>query len=178
MKSMNGMMKLWVVMFLAFLFCGCGQSSNKSETDGKETRDSIVKDVDNKNTKIKLFGVETEPDEYSVVKNLAAADILKVDTVEVENGKFQGAIVEFQGVKFGMNRGFCFITSRHDIKAVNSLIEGISKYYGKPEVDDAGEPEYSYYHWNYLRQDTTAPYIRIRPLHSADGGLTMTWDLQ
>lgn len=170
------MMRLWVVVLLAFLFCGCGRTSKKSETGSKETRDRIVEDAENKSTRIKLFGVETEPDEYSVVRTLAAAGILKVDTVEVEDGKFQAAIVEFQGVKFGMNRGFYFITSRHDLKSVNSLIDGISKYYGKPEVDGDDSPEYNYYHWNLYRRDPAAPYIRIRPLHSEEGGLTMTWD--
>ena len=77
-----------------------------------------------------------------------------------------------------MNRGFTFITSRHDKDAINLLVSKVSEFYGEPEIDDAQEdPEYRYYHWNLFKKDPDAPYIRIRPVHSEEGGLTMMWDL-
>lgn len=144
--------------------------------------ESVVLDFINNDDKIKLFGVETKKDEGAVVNDLAAAGILKIDSLGFENNQFKYAIVEFAGVKFGMNRGFIFITSRHTSDAINALVQGISKYYGKPEIDgNDSDPEYNYYHWNYLHQNLDAPYIRIRPVHppvhSDEGGLTMMWEL-
>ena len=92
----------------------------------------------------------------------------------MDNGMFQFAIVEFANIKFGMNKGYIFITSRHDKDAVNLLVSKISEFYGDPEIDDETEdPEYRYYHWNLHNNEPDAPYIRIRPVHSDEGGLTM-----
>ena len=63
---------------------------------------------------VTLFGIRTKPREGDAVRDLAAAGILKIENIREENGVFKGAVVEFGGVKFGMNRGFIFITSRHD----------------------------------------------------------------
>lgn len=126
---------------------------------------------------VTLFGVRTKPREGDVVRDLAAAGILKIENIREENGVFKGAVVEFGGVKFGMNSGFLFITSRHDKKAIKGLIKAISKYYGEPEIDGDEESQYNYYHWNLYKQDTDAPYIRIRPLRSEEGGMTMLWVL-
>lgn len=128
--------------------------------------------------KVCIFRVDAERDECSVVKKLEKAGILKIDTISTDNGKFQSAIVEFANVKFGMNKGFIFITSRHDRNAINQLISKISEFYGEPEIDDELEdPEYRYDHWNLYKNGSDVPYIRIRPVHSEEGGLTMMWDL-
>lgn len=77
-----------------------------------------------------------------------------------------------------MNKGFIFITSRHDRNAIHQLVSKISEFYGEPEIDDELEdPEYQYYHWNRHNNDSDTPYIRIRPVHSEEGGLTMMWAL-
>lgn len=77
-----------------------------------------------------------------------------------------------------MNKGFIFITSRDDRNAINQLVSKISEFYGEPEIEDELEdPEYRYYHWNLYKNGPDAPYIRIRPVHSEEGGLTMMWDL-
>lgn len=123
---------------------------------------------------ITIFGVKTTSQELEAAKDLAKAGILNIDTIHEEDGKFTGTVVEFAGVKFGMNRGFIFITSRHDKAAVKSLVKTISKYYGEPEIEgDESEPEYCYYIWD----SPNAPYIRIHPLHSEEGGLTMQWGI-
>lgn len=127
---------------------------------------------------INIFGIETQRDEYSVSKNLEKAEVIKIDTISLKNGKFQSAIVEFAGIKFGMNNGFIFITSQQDKKAISSLINEISKYYGEPDIDgDITEPEWCSYHWNLYDNSSGSTYIRIRPLRSEEGGLTMTWQL-
>lgn len=147
-------------------------SADSAATQGKPTLvpEKAVRDVT-------LFGVRTKPREGDAVRDLAAAGILKIENIREENGVFKGAVVEFGGVKFGMNRGFIFITSQHDKKAIKGLIKAISKYYGEPDIDGEEEPQYNYYHWNLYKEDPDAPYIRIRPLHSEDGGLTMLWEL-
>ena len=121
------------------------------------------------------FWCQTTSQELEAAKDLAKAGILNIDTIHEKDGKFTGAVVEFAGVKFGMNRGFIFITSRHDKAAVKSLVKTISKYYGEPDEiqGDESEPEYCYYIWD----SPNAPYIRIRPLHSEEGGLTMQWGI-
>ncbi len=125
---------------------------------------------------VTLFGVRTKSSEGDAVRDLAAAGILKVEELREENGEFNGAVVEFGDVKFGLSSGFTFITSRHDKKAIKGLIKMISKYYGEPEIDGDEEPQYNYYHWNLYKQDPDAPSICIRPLHSEDDGLIMLWE--
>lgn len=169
---------LAIMMSFASLMCSCGQVSDKNDRSVDKMIDSVISDsVSNNDPRIKLFGIETEKEEVGVIRNLAAASILKIDSISLENNKFKFAIIEFAGVTFGLNSGFSFITSKHDTATINALVQYISKYYGEPEIDDNGDPEYNYYHWNYLRQNPDAPYIRIRPTHSEEGGLTMLWEL-
>lgn len=152
--------------------------ANTSEKCAKNTVSNNSKTSRTDSVKVCIFGVEAERDEYSVAKKLEKAGILKIDTISTDNGKFQSAIVEFANVKFGMNKGFIFITSRDDRNAINQLVSKISEFYGEPEIEDELEdPEYRYYHWNLYKNGPDAPYIRIRPVHSEEGGLTMMWDL-
>lgn len=128
-----------------------------------------------------IFATKVHVDERLAIKELEEAGLLKCDTIEERNGQFAGAIVEFASVKFGLNKGFLFLTSRQDKQAIDSLVNRISKYYGEPFIDDGdvlGELERCYYHWNLHETDADKPYIRIRPLHSDDGGLVMTWILK
>lgn len=155
------------------MMSSCGNTSDKCvkpivSNNSENSRTEYVKAY--------IFGVETEWDEYSVAKNLEIAGIIKIDTISMDNGKFQSAIVEFANIKFGMNKGFILVTSRHDKEAINLLVSKISEFYGEPEIDDELEdPEYGYYHWNLYNNEPDAPYIRIRPVHSDEGGLTMMW---
>lgn len=152
--------------------------TNTSEKCAKTTVSNNSKTSRTDSVKVCIFGVEAERDEYSVAKKLEKAGILKIDTISTDNGKVQSAIVEFANVKFGMNKGFIFITSRDDRNAINQLVSKISEFYGEPEIEDELEdPEYRYYHWNLYKNGPDAPYIRIRPVHSEEGGLTMMWDL-
>ena len=158
------------------MISSCANTSEKCEKATISNNNSKTNKTDS--VKVNIFGVQAERDEYSVAKKLEKAGILKIDRISTDNGKFQSAIVEFANVKFGMNKGFIFITSRHDRNAINQLVSKISEFYGEPEIDDELEdPEYRYYHWNLYKNESDAPYIRIRPVHSEEGGLTMIWGL-
>ena len=126
--------------------------ANTSEKCAKTTVSNNSKTSRTDSVKVCIFGVEAERDEYSVAKKLEKAGILKIDTISTAYGKFQSAIVEFANVKFGMNKGFIFITSRDDRNAINQLLSKISEFYGEPEIEDELEdPEYRYYHWNLYK---------------------------
>ena len=164
-----------ILCLSVLMMSSCG---NTSEKCAKTTVSNNSKTSRTDSVKVCIFGVEAERDEYSVAKKLEKAGILKIDTISTDNGKFQSAIVEFANVKFGMNKGFIFITSRDDRNAINQLVSKISEFYGEPEIEDELEdPEYRYYHWNLYKNGSDTPYIRIRPVHSEEGGLTMMWNL-
>lgn len=157
------------------MISSCGNTS-ENRVIATVSKNSKTNRTDSVN--VSIFGVEAERDEYSVAKNLEKAGIIKIDTISTDNGKFQSAIIEFANIKFWMNKGFIFVTSRHDKEAINLLVSKISEFYGDPEIDDELEdPEYRYYHWNLYNNEPNAPYIRIRPVHSEEGGLTMMWNL-
>lgn len=157
------------------MISSCGNTS-ENRVIATVSKNSKTNRTDSVN--VSIFGVEAERDEYSVAKNLEKAGIINIDTISTDNGKFKSAIIEFANIKFGMNKGFIFITSRHDKEAINLLVSKISEFYGDPEIDDELEdPEYRYYHWNLYNNEPNAPYIRIRPVHSEEGGLTMMWNL-
>lgn len=171
-------MKRLFYTLLLLIVCYFGfQSCKQSNVSSAKDRESIQQDSLETYNRVKIFGVPSQKDELSVIKSLEGAGIITVDTIRTSDNKFQSAIVEFAGVKFGMNQGFIFITSRHDKATITALVKAISQYYGEPDVDgdDEEEPEYNYYHWNLYDGNAEAPYIRIRPLHSEEGGLTMTW---
>lgn len=153
------------------MLLSCGKTSDKCV---KAITNNSSTETSTDSVKVCIFGVEVERNEYSVAKSLEKAGIINIDTIFMDNGMFQFAIVEFANIKFGMNKGYIFITSRHDKDAVNLLVSKISEFYGDPEIDDETEdPEYRYYHWNLHNNEPDAPYIRIRPVHSDEGGLTM-----
>ncbi len=139
------------------------ESESADTADAIDARQSII------------FGVPIHLDESIALKELADAGVLTVDSGVVD-GQFKFAIIEFAGVKFGVNPGFLFLTSKQDKATIDVLVSEISKYYGKPIIDDYGEPEWSYYHWNL--HDPHNVHIMIRPLHSENvRGLVMAWDL-
>lgn len=152
-------------------------SAVQADTDSTATQGKPTLVPEKEVRDVTLFGVRTKPREGDAVRDLAAAGILKIENIREGNGVFKGAVVEFGGVKFGLNSGFLFITSRHNKKAIKGLVKAISKYYGEPDIDGDDEPQYNYYHWNLYKEDPHAPYIRIRPLRSEEGGLTMLWEL-
>lgn len=191
--------RLFTVGMMAMALVACGALAGCSaagRADREGDSDSVCQDVADSASRIgkngyrgpthepmpldktvSIFGVTASGGEVSIIRTLEANDILKVDTINMEWGEFRGAVVEFAGVKFGLNRGFLFITSRHDRKAVKMLVDRISEFYGEPDIDgDPDDPEYCYYHWNNLPGEE-GPSIMIRPLHSEEGGLTMMWDI-
>ena len=169
----NRIFKIATLLLFVMAIWGCKHVSREGNIMQKNENDSI--NVVDDYVTYSIFGVEAGKDQYSVIKSLEGAGILKIDSISRDKGSFQSAIVEFAGVKFGLNRGFIFITSKQDKQTIDSLVSKISSYYGDPDIDDEGEPEYNIYHWNLYTSSADKPYIRIRPLRSEDGGLVMTW---
>lgn len=173
---LNCIIPIMGILCLSMLMISSCGNTSENRVIATVSKNSKTNRTDSVN--VSIFGVEAERDEYSVAKNLEKAGIIKIDTISTDNGKFQSAIIEFANIKFVMNKGFIFVTSRHDKKAINLLVSKISEFYGDPEIDDELEdPEYRYYHWNLYNSEPNAPYIRIRPVHSEEGGLTMMWNL-
>lgn len=157
----------------AVLSAACSMKSNGSTESIEPSQVSISDSISEKTASI--FGTTIHLDEGMAIRELSVAGILQLDTIKDKNGEFKNAIIEFTGVKFGMNKGFVFLTSRQDKQAIDSLVNRISIYYGEPSIADEGEPEWRYYHWNLYDTIPDRPYIRIRPVHSDEGGLMMTW---
>lgn len=168
-------LEFFLVLIMDIILTACSSGSNSS-TNVATTEPTAVEDSVEIPT-AKIFGTTIHLDELKAIEELSDTGIMTYDTINVIDGKFAGAVVEFAGVKFGMNSGFLFLTSRQDMQAIDSLFSEISKYYGEPAINDdgSGEPEWSYYHWNLYDTISDRPYIRIRPIHSSDGGLAMTW---
>lgn len=143
-------------------------------TIGKEPKVSDYEIPDESSKEVSIFGVTTSYDEFVLLNTLADVNIIKIDTITSNGSDFESAVIELAGVKFGANKGFIFITSQQTKQAITSLVKEISKFYGEPDVaDDYDEPQYSYFDWNLY--DGDGPHIRIRPLHSDEGGLLMMW---
>lgn len=161
------------VSLCALFIISCSTKNNSSSNTEKTILQS--NEIASTDSTVSIFDTSIHLDEEIAIRELSAAGRLKCDTVKYNNGKFENAIIEFAGVKFGMNKGFLFLTSRQDKQAIDSLVNHISRYYGEPSIDDEGKPEWSYYHGNLYDTIPDSPYIRIRPVHSEEGGLMMTW---
>lgn len=175
------------------LICGCNSGSRHEAGQSARTDDTAVVEAGAVDTvcdtvckveavireeRVPLFGVDTHGSSYDILKALEKKRVIKIDSICFDNeGSIEFAIIDFAGVKFGTNGSFTFCTSRHDAKAVRAIVKKISKYYGEPSTDDYDEdsPEYAYYHWNKFGIIPDEPYIRVRPVHSEEGGLTMLW---
>lgn len=168
-------MKLYPFLIsLSVLFiASCTPKNNNSSNESEQSSQPDEALID---STLYVFGTPIHPDERMAIQELTAAGIFKCDTIMDKDDQFIGAVIEFAGVKFCLNRSFVFITSQHDKETIHALVNEIGKHYGQPQIDgDEEEPEWCYYHWNLYKESPKDPYIRIRPLHSADGGLTMTW---
>lgn len=150
----------------------CSVKKNNTYSNTSKTN-SQSKEVANIDSTVCIFDTSIHLDEEIAMRELSAAGILKCDTIK--DKEFEYAVIEFAGVKFALNGGFVFITSEQNKQTIDSLVSKISSYYGEPFIDDEGDPEYNYYHWNLYEPSSDKPYIRIRPLHSDEGGLVMTW---
>lgn len=167
------------ISIISFL-TSCSTNHGRLNDIDSEGKDSSMMDsnfnVVNKN--INLFGITTSTNEVDVLIKLQERNILKIDSLNLdEERKLKFAIVEFASIKFGVNPGLTFMTSRFDKEAIDSLVSKISSFYSEPEVTsdfDDEEPQYKYYKWNAF--DPDKPYIFIRPIHSEEGGLTMMWN--
>ena len=198
------MRKLMSIVFAGLLLGACNNGVNSSESDTaaidtcvEKTDEQLLEERSNRD--ITLFGVETKCNPKAIVEDLAKAGIYKVDsircvkedyvhhyqgsntlavdTIRYKNERMRSAIVEFAGVKFGLNvnydKGcfmFAFISSVPIDQSFKPLKNTIMSYYGDTENGDDDAFSCS---WNTFSDD--GPWIRIRPLHSDDGGTMMMW---
>ncbi len=166
---------LYFISLFALFITSCSIKSNThSNTLRTISQYNQSNEVVNIDSTVCIFDTSIHLDEEIAMRELSAAGILKCDTI-IKDKEFEYAVIEFAGVKFALNRGFVFITSEQNKQTIDSLVSKISLYYGEPFIDDEGDPEYNYYHWNLYDPSSEKPYIRIRPLHSDEGGLVMTW---
>lgn len=169
------MMRNILCLLVGLYIVSCSSFSDNNQDKTYASMSRTEEKMDSVQSRGIIFGVPIHIDERFAIKDLSKAGLLICDTVREENGEFTGAVVEFAGVKFSMNRGFIFLTNRQDKQAIDSLVSKISLFYGEPDIDDNGAAEWNYYHWNYNDTAIDRPYIRIRPIHSEEGGLTMMW---
>ena len=198
------MRKLMSIVFAGLLLGACNNGVNSSESDTvaidtcvEKTEEQLLEERSNRD--ITLFGVETKCNPKAIVEDLAKAGIFKVDsisyvkedyvhhyqggnthtvdTIRYKNERMRSAIVEFAGVKFGLNvnydKGcfmFAFISSVPIDQSFEPLKNTIMSYYG--DTEDRDDDAFSC-SWNTFSGD--GPWIRIRPLHSDDGGTMMMW---
>ena len=198
------MRKLMSIVFAGLLLGACNNGVNSSESDTvaidtcvEKTEEQLLEERSNRD--ITLFGVETKCNPKAIVEDLAKAGIFKVDsiryvkedyvhhyqgnnilavdTIRYQNERMRSAIVEFAGVKFGLNvnydKGcfmFAFISSVPIDQSFEPLKNTIMSYYG--DAEDGDDDAFSC-SWNTFSGD--GPWIRIRPLHSDDGGTMMMW---
>lgn len=198
------MRKLMSIVFAGLLLGACNNGVNSSESDTaaidtcvEKTDEQLLEERSNRD--ITLFGVETKCNPKAIVEDLAKAGIFKVDsiryvkedyvhhyqgnnilavdTIRYQNERMRSAIVEFAGVKFGLNvnydKGcfmFAFISSVPIDQSFEPLKNTIMSYYC--DTEDGDDDAFSC-SWNTFSGD--GPWIRIRPLHSDDGGTMMMW---
>ena len=117
------------IVFISFvsLLVSCSSKDHKITTDPQindtntEETNSVEESTEpeDENYERELFGITVTNDEADALRKLQAGGILTIDTLALnEEGKFKHAIVEFASVKFGVNRGLVFLTSRSDKKAI------------------------------------------------------------
>ncbi|MBO7164469.1 MAG: hypothetical protein J6V60_00045 [Muribaculaceae bacterium] len=198
------MRKLMSIVFAGLLLGACNNGVNSSESDTvaidtcvEKTEEQLLEERSSRD--ITLFGVETKCNPKAIVEDLSKAGIFKVDsircvkedyvhhyqgnntlavdTIRYKNERMRSAIVEFAGVKFGLNvnydKGcfmFAFISSVPIDQSFEPLKNTIMSYYG--DTEDGDDDAFSC-SWNTFSGD--GPWIRIRPLHSDDGGTVMMW---
>lgn len=167
-----------ILSFIAIMATVGGCHHTKSIKDATDACDSIAQTIPsappkNDSTIRDVFGVpvKSEPADYAgVLDELDAAGVLHVETIHTDStSRFIGAVIEFASIKFGLNKGYIFITSRHSPKDYRKLKRAVEKHYGKGEYDD----ETRQYLWN--TQTDSAMSIRIRQLHGNDDGIVMFW---
>lgn len=178
---MNKYLKYTICFLINFIIilCSC-KSQTKDNVVSTSDEDSLGSEVAEmpESNKYEIFGITASANDVDVLLELQKAGLLKIDSLELDKEKkLKFAVVEFASVKFGVNPGLTFLTSRCDKEAIDSLVNKISSFYGEPEETsdyDDEEPQYNYYKWNAF--DSDKPYIFVRPIHSEEGGLAMMWN--
>lgn len=121
---------------------------------------------------INLFGMEMKRDSKTVIDSLLKKRIIEADSITQDEHEELHCVVKFGGVKFGLNSsktGLYFLTSRKSDRDYKKVKKAIEKFYGKGKEDD--------WHSCYWRSTlNNGVDIRIRPLHSEEGGLVMFWN--
>lgn len=162
-------------ILLSAVFTGC--QNNQKDTDPRQ--EEVVKDTDICYVK-DFFGVPLRGKSISTILKEMEGKVDVLSIIGEINDTARFYVVEFCGVPCGMNFGWDekgdmyyitslnFITSQQTEESVRAFVKGISTYYGEAECEDEGEDIlYAYYFWNG---------VRLRPVHSEEGGLVLLFD--
>ena len=162
-------------ILLSVVCAGCRNNQKDTEPKQEEvTKDTAIFEIKD------FFGVTLKGESMSaILKEMEdKVDVLSIKGEINDTAKYY--VVEFCGVPCGMNMGWerqddmCYITSlnfftsQQTKECVKTFVDGISVYYGEAECEDeGGDVVYAYFFWNG---------VRLRPVHSEEGGLTVLFD--
>lgn len=159
---------IFILIFFSSLI-GCSHTSNDSINTIIQDEDELAPDS------ITIFGVKSERNPLEIINNIIAADLLTIepDGISIENDSLKSAVVFLKGIGFGVMpsysgdklTGFHFISSRTDDRAYEDAKDVISSYYGETEDEE----------WHNSTWMKDEIYIKLRPLHTEEGGLVMIW---
>ena len=162
---------IFILLFISSLIA-CSHTSNNSSN----SINTIIQDDDESaQDSITIFGVKSERDPLEIINNLIDVELLTIDPdgLSIKNDSLKAAVVFFKGVGFGVTpqyrggrlTGFNFISSRKDDNAYEQAKNVISSYYGETEDDE----------WHNCTWMKNEIYIKLRPLHTEEGGMVMIW---
>lgn len=151
----------------------------------KRTLTDSMPNIANVNA-IEFFGIKLMGEYADIIDRMYQLPILSCieqrDSVSGENnnGTYFSHIVEFCGVRCGMNVRYNltsgkdiaiydinFVTSQTEESIINKFVSELTKYYGNPDISDDREDSYHWYLPNKL-------CIRARHLHAPEGGWTVS----
>lgn len=147
------------------------------EDEDTDVRQYVQKD---QKPSIDLFGIEMVGTPKRLIRELARNSFLQIDLgpdgfLNYRKDGFSTRVL-LKGNPFGMNvtydndceegivKDVTFITSETDHRILDTIVESLKSYYGKPSIVDMPE---EYYKW-FPRDH----FLHVRPLHQDDGGWT------
>ena len=129
---------------------------------------------------IDLFGIEMVVTPKRLIRELARNSFLQIDLgpdgfLNYRKDGFSTRVL-LEGNPFGMNvtyenegeegivKDVAFISSETDHRILDTIVESLKSYYGKPSIVDMPEEYYKWFPHDH--------FLHVRPLHQDDGGWT------
>ncbi len=172
-------MKQILFILIALMFIGCGSKKAESNETISKTQEKNV-DINYQRT-LSLFGVSMEgADKDEIIRNLIeqTKEFEYCDTKRTEIKH-----VLFCGIPCGLNiesdeengliviHSIVLITSLQDKSSFNTIKEGLTNRFGKPEIEEyeAGEEDLDGIYYGKFQWNNGA--ATLRNMHSDEGGL-------